>query len=75
MTFAFVLINSELGKEQDLIAELKKIENVKEAYYLYGLYDVIAKVEAPTMEDVKGTINGKIRHLQYIKSTLTLIAM
>lgn len=75
MTFAFVLINSELGMEKDLLDELKGIENVKEAYYLYGLYDVIAKVEASTMEDVKETINGKIRHLRYIKSTLTLIAM
>ena len=72
---ALVLINSDLGLEQQLLRELKKIENVKEAYFLYGLYDIIARVEGETMEDVRDTVNRKIRHMANITSTITLIVM
>jgi DNA-binding Lrp family transcriptional regulator len=72
---ALVLINSDLGMEQQLLRELKKIENVKEAYFLYGLYDIIARVEGETMEDVRDTVNRKIRHMANITSTITLIVM
>jgi DNA-binding Lrp family transcriptional regulator len=53
---AFVLINADLGAEEELVAELKKITNVTEVYEVYGVYDLILKVEADTTEKVKETI-------------------
>jgi DNA-binding Lrp family transcriptional regulator len=73
MPKAFVLINVESGTEEDVLAELKGIEGVEEAYYSYGVYDIISKVNAPTMESLKDTVTHKIRSLSKVRSTLTLI--
>jgi DNA-binding Lrp family transcriptional regulator len=72
---AFVLINAELGAEDELIGELKKIEGVSEVYVVYGVYDVVAKIVADTMEKVKETITWKIRRLDKVRSTLTMIVV
>ena len=75
MPTAFLLVNAELGAEQDLVRELRAIENVKQVYFVYGVYDIVVKVEAETMEKLKNTITWKIRRLEKIKSTLTMLVM
>jgi DNA-binding Lrp family transcriptional regulator len=75
MPLAFVLINADLGTEEELIKELKKIEEVREVYVVYGVYDVIAKIQADTMDKVKDTITWKIRRLDKVRSTLTMIVV
>ncbi|MEM3383689.1 MAG: Lrp/AsnC ligand binding domain-containing protein [Nitrososphaerales archaeon] len=75
MPTAFVLINVELGAEEELVKGLKKIENVKEVYVVYGVYDIVAKIEADTMEKLKETITWKIRRLDKVRSTLTMIVV
>ncbi len=72
---AFVLINAEVGNEQELIKQLRKIPNVTEVHVVYGVYDVIARVEADTMEKVKETITNSLRRLDNVRSTLTMIAV
>ncbi|MGH2639693.1 MAG: Lrp/AsnC family transcriptional regulator [Rhabdochlamydiaceae bacterium] len=72
---AFVLINAEVGNEQELIKKLRSIPNVTEVHVVYGVYDVIAKVEADTMEKVKETITNSLRRLENVRSTLTMIAV
>ncbi len=63
MPQAFVLINVESGAEEDIVSELKKIEGVEEAYFSYGVYDIIAKVKADSMEKLKDLVTRKIRTL------------
>lgn len=75
MPKAFVLMNAELGSEDSLVNELKKLEGVMEVYQVYGVYDIVAQVEADTMERVKETITWKLRKLNGVKSTLTMIVM
>ncbi len=60
MPTAFVLINTEIGSEEEILKELKKIPNVKEAYVVYGVYDVVAKVEAESMDKLKEIISWRI---------------
>jgi DNA-binding Lrp family transcriptional regulator len=72
MPTAFVLINAELGKEEGILKELRSIGNVKEAHFVYGVYDIIAKVEADTMEKLKEIVTFKIRRLTDVRSTLTM---
>lgn len=69
---AFILINSELGKEESLIKELRDIDGIKEVHYVYGVYDIIAKVEAKNMGKLIEMIAFKIRRLRDVRSTLTM---
>lgn len=75
MPQAFVLVNVESGAEEDLVKEMRKIEGVEEAYFSYGVYDIIAKVKAESMEKLKDMVTRKIRSLSKVRSTLTLIMM
>ena len=75
MPKAFVLMNAELGSEDSLVSDLRKLESVKEVYQVYGVYDIVAQVEADTMDKVKETITWKLRKLNGVKSTLTMIVM
>ena len=75
MATAFVLINAELGAENEVLRDLKAIQEVKEAHMVYGVYDVIARVETENLQDLKDTISMKIRRLDNVRSTLTMIVM
>jgi len=72
---AFVLINAEIGAESEVLNELKEIPEVKEAHMVYGVYDIIARVETETMQELKDTISWKIRRLDKVRSTLTMIVV
>jgi len=72
---AFVLINAEIGSEDEVLKTLKGIPNVKESYVVYGVYDIIARVEAETMEKLKDVVTWKVRRLDKVRSTLTMIVM
>ena len=73
MPKAFVLINVESGSEEDILGEIKKIDGVEEAYYSYGVYDILTKVAADSMEKLRETVTGKVRTISRVRSTLTLI--
>lgn len=75
MPEAFVLMNAELGSEESIVNELKKIDLVKHVYQVYGVYDIVALVEGETMDKVKEAITWKLRKLNGVKSTLTMIVM
>ena len=75
MPMAFVLINADLGAEEDLVKQLKEIPNVDEVYVVYGVYDIVAKVKSDTMDKVKETITWKVRRLDRVRSTLTMIVV
>ena len=75
MPSAFVLINAEIGSEDDVLKQLKQLPNVKESYVVYGVYDIVAKVSADTMDKLKEIVTWKIRRLDKVRSTLTMIVV
>jgi DNA-binding Lrp family transcriptional regulator len=75
MPLAFVLINAEIGSEDEVLQELRKLSNVKESYVVYGVYDIVAKVEADSMDKLKEIVTWKIRRLDKVRSTLTMIVV
>ncbi len=74
MPRAFVLINVESGSEGTVLSQLRSISGVKEAYFVYGVYDIVSEIEAKTMDKLK-EIAGMMRRIEKVKSTLTMIAM
>jgi len=75
MPTAFVLVNAEIGFEEQVIQEIRKMDSVKDAYAVYGLYDIIAKIERDNMAELRGVVTGQIRRLDKVRSTLTMICM
>lgn len=74
MPMAFLLINTELASPE-VREELKKIEGVEEVYVVYGIYDIVAKVRANTMDELKDIVTWRVRRLDKVRSTLTMIAI
>ena len=68
----FVLLNCDLGAEEFILEELKKIPYVSQAYVTFGHYDLIAEINADSQEDFDETVSIKIRRLTRIVSTMTL---
>ncbi len=75
MAIAYVLINCDLGYEEQIIEELKHISDVKEIHGTFGVYDIFVKVESDQITTLRGTITSKIRKIVRIRSTLTLMAI
>lgn len=75
MSLAYILINSEIGKEQEVLDQLKAIPNLVEAHIVYGIYDIIAKVQAEDMTAIKQVVTDSLKSLTNIRSTMTLICV
>ncbi len=72
---SFVLINAEIGSEEEVLKELKKVEGVVEAFVVYGVYDVVAKIRADTMDKLKDIVTWHVRRLNKVRSTLAMIVV
>jgi len=72
---SYVLINCDIGSEEDVISRLKTIDGVKEVHGTFGAYDIIAKIESDNQETLRDILTWKIRKLDRIRSTLTLMAI
>jgi DNA-binding Lrp family transcriptional regulator len=75
MEIAYVLINCDLGTEEAIIEDLKHIDSVKEVHGTFGAYDIIAKVENQKRDKIRDTIIWKIRKLEHVRSTLSLMGI
>ena len=79
MPTAFVLLNSDLGSDVGIIAEIKEIlanENVKfEVGGVYGVYDIVLKLSSDNAENLRSIITNKIRKISKVQSTLTMMVI
>jgi len=75
MPIAFVLINTETDAMEDVLQSLKDVEDVREAYSVYGVYDIVVEVEADAMEKLKDIVASKIRMIEGVEATTTMIVV
>ena len=79
MPTAFVLLNSDLGSDVGIIAEIKGIlsnENVKfEIKGVYGVYDIVLKLSSDNAENLRSIITNQIRKISKVQSTLTMMVI
>jgi DNA-binding Lrp family transcriptional regulator len=80
MPIAFVLISTETGREGEVEKELQNIPEVTEAHVVYGhvvygVYDIIVRVEDEKMQDLKDAVSLKIRRMDGVQSTVTMIVI
>jgi len=74
MIEAFVLVVVKPGNEEKVYEMLRKDPRVKEDYRVYGEYDIILRVEVPTIEDLDRFHDEVLRKIPEIEMTETLIA-
>jgi DNA-binding Lrp family transcriptional regulator len=72
METAIVLVKSEMAHEMDVMSELLKIDQVKEAKGTFGMYDIFVKIEADSSLDIAEIITKQIRKINHVLSTITL---
>jgi len=75
MAIAYVLISCDLGFDAEIVDEIKQVEDVKEVRGVFGAYDILVKLESANAETLRETIMWKIRKLNRVRSTLTLMTI
>jgi DNA-binding Lrp family transcriptional regulator len=73
ITKAYILINTGLNDDNEVFTSLKNISDVKEAYRLNGVYDILAIVESENTEKLKNTISRRIRRIPQVRTTISLL--
>ena len=70
---AYVMINCEDGAQEYVMEELKSIKFLKEMATTIGPYDIVTKIVVPSIEALRETIESKIRKIQKVRTTTTII--
>jgi|TARA_B100001964_G_C13790745_1_gene404355 anthranilate phosphoribosyltransferase len=66
---------TKTGKEKEVISELQQNSNIKEAWAVYGDYDIIAKANVADLDGLNSLLLQQIRNIQNISMTSTLIGL
>ena len=75
MPTAYVLINCDLGSEEEIIREIKKLPEAVEVSGVYGVYDIIARISSDSMDKLRETITWHVRRIDKVRSTLTMMVI
>ncbi|HKU32317.1 MAG TPA: Lrp/AsnC ligand binding domain-containing protein [Candidatus Nitrosotalea sp.] len=80
MPTTYILINSDLGSDMEIIKQIKDILNNEAAVKyeiqgVYGVYDIIVKITADSMDRLRSIITNKIRKIDKVYSTLTMMVI
>jgi DNA-binding Lrp family transcriptional regulator len=67
-----VLLNTDIGAEADVLSKLRMVEGVQEAHRLLGVYDIIARVKADSLDALTGIIKERL-HISRVHSKLTIV--
>lgn len=73
MNHAYVLFNVESNSEDQVLKDVRVVDGVQEAYVVYGVYDLAARIEAVSMTELKELVSRHLRMITNVKTTLTLI--
>jgi DNA-binding Lrp family transcriptional regulator len=73
MPSAYVLLNVSAGAEDLILEKIRSIAEVQEAFFSYGVFDLVVKIKTDSMEQLKELISRRLRAITDVKSTLTLI--
>ena len=75
MPTAYVLINCDLGSEEEIIREIRRQPEAVEVSGVYGVYDIIARISSDSMDKLRETITWHVRRIDKVRSTLTMIVI
>ncbi len=73
MVLAYIMMKMQVGMDDQVISEIKKLEQVEEANATYGSYDLVIKVKFKAIEDLDRFIFDKIRRIKGVNETSSMI--
>ncbi len=74
-TNAYVFLNTKVGKEKSVLNEILKLPQTLEGKVTIGQWDVVMKVEVDKYEDLRPLVTNKIRALDDVIETWTMIVV
>ena len=74
-TKAYVLIETAVGKTKDVLDVLRGIDGVREADAVTGEYDIVAVVEADSLNHIGELVTGSIHTIGGIQRTTTYLSV
>ena len=80
MPTSYVLINSNLGTDVEIIAKIKNMladqKDVElEIHGVYGVYDIVVKLSSDNSEKLRSIVTNDIRKIENVQSTLTMMVI
>ena len=80
MSTSYILINSDLGTDESIIAKIKEVladkKNIQyEIQGVYGVYDIVLKLSSDDIDTLRSTITNQIRKIASVQSTLTMMVI
>ena len=73
MISAVVLVNTDLDSQDKVIKNLKLVDGVEEAHALYGVYDLLIKIKANSIDKLKEITKFRIKPIAGVNSSMTLM--
>lgn len=73
MPSAIIILNTDIGKENEVAESISSIPGVESSHVVYGVYDIVAKVSSDSNDHLDSMIINRIRQVPFVRSTLTLI--
>ena len=70
---AYILIKIAPGKSRPITEKISKVESVKTAYPVTGMFDIIAFLEAPDINHLTDTVRSEIQTIDGVLRTHTAI--
>jgi len=67
------MINVKVGTDKEVVNALRTFKYVEKVYEVYGVYDIVAEINASSMEELKVTVNSDMRKLNNVLATNTII--
>ena len=75
MPIAFVCITTEPDSMVEVLKEIRAVEGVEEAQMVYGIYHIVVKVKGETMDKLKHIITERIRKIDKVRTSLTIMVI
>jgi DNA-binding Lrp family transcriptional regulator len=73
MISAVILVNTNVGEQNRLLETIRKVDGVEEAHALWGVYDLMVKIKAISIDRLKEIIKSGLRQLAGVSNILTLM--
>ena len=72
------MVKVNVGKDREVFNEiqnLQKIYRIREVASVFGVYDLVVKVEAETHKDLEAVVFDALRQIPGVRETVTIVVV